>query len=209
MIQAGKFYQCFVSIKRNLNFYIQIYIGAAHARREVVQFGLEGNHEHYHYCDFDRLLTWIKTDIDELRQVIRDIQSSDFLVLGRTEQAFQTHPKEWIETERITNKIFSLEIGRQMDITAGSCAFTKRCAEYILRYSEAAMTDAEWPMIAWRIAEAEVDVCHLDGLTYLEVFNNINHDIPESERWLGRLRLSYVISETVLKTGKLHVSKNS
>jgi hypothetical protein len=56
----------------------------------------------------------------ELKNVVQDIPNYHYLILGRTERALKTHPVEWIETEKITNKIFSLEIGQDVDVTAGS-----------------------------------------------------------------------------------------
>ncbi|KGX85833.1 GNAT family N-acetyltransferase [Pontibacillus marinus] len=176
--------------------------GAAHARREVIQFGLEGDNHYYHYCDFDRLLTWIEKDKTELKEVIGDIPNHDFLVLGRTKEAFDSHPTEWRETENITNKIFSLELGQQMDITAGTCAFSRECSRYIQKYSEAAMTDAEWPMIVHRIAGMKVNERLVNGLAYLKDINGENKEVSDSQKWVNRLKLSYIISETAISTGK-------
>ena len=97
--------------------------GAAQARREVVKFGLTGQSQHFHYCDFDRLLIWSKNHLDELKNIVPVMPNHDYLILGRTERAMNTHPMEWIETEKITNKICSLELGKEVDITAGSCSF--------------------------------------------------------------------------------------
>lgn len=176
--------------------------GAAQARREVVKFGLTGKSEYFHYCDFDRLLTWSKHHLDELKEIVSDIPNHDYLILGRTKRAMETHPLEWIETEKITNTICSLELGKNVDITAGSCAFSEKSAEFINRYSKEKMTDAEWAMIAHRLAEVEVDFCPVEGLEYDEQINGIERKLPESEKWLSRLKLSLIISESAIKTGK-------
>lgn len=34
--------------------------GAVDARRKVAEFGLTGSSTYFHYCDFNRLLTWAK-----------------------------------------------------------------------------------------------------------------------------------------------------
>lgn len=69
-------------------------------------------------------------------------------------------------TEKITNKIFTLEFGSQeeIDVTAGSCGLTKSSLLAILNQSKAAMTDAEWPMIIKRRERGKVGFIKVDGL---------------------------------------------
>ncbi|CEG26283.1 hypothetical protein [Bacillus sp. B-jedd] len=176
--------------------------GAAEARREAVKFGLNGKSDFFHYCDFDRLLTWSKSYFRELKKIVSTIPSHDYLILGRTERAMNTHPPEWIETEKITNKVCSLELGMDVDITAGSCSFSRNAAEYINTHSCEKMTDSEWAMIAQRIAKLKVGYTEVDGLEYHEETNGINRDISESDKWLGRLKLAFIISEAAIRTGK-------
>lgn len=51
--------------------------GAAHARREVLKFGLHGSNQHFHYCDFDRLLTWTDKYDYELKDIVDEIPRYD------------------------------------------------------------------------------------------------------------------------------------
>lgn len=69
-------------------------------------------------------------------------------------------------TEKITNKIFTLEFGSQeeIDVTAGSRGLTKSSLLAILNQSKAAMTDAEWPMIIKRRERGKVGFIKVDGL---------------------------------------------
>lgn len=177
--------------------------GAAYARREALKFALEGNSQHYHYCDLDRILTWGKHHLTELKTVVENLPNHDYLIIGRTDKAMNTHPIEWVETEKITNIIFSLELGKEVDVTAGSCAFSRISAEFINKYSKEKMTDAEWPMIVARIAKRQVDYCSVEGLEYQEEINGLNRNISDSDKWFSRLRLSLVISETAMKVGKI------
>lgn len=176
--------------------------GAAQARREVVKFGLGGSNEYYHYCDFDRILTWIEKYPNELSSIVKEISKWDYTILGRTERAFNTHPIEWIQTEKVTNKIFSLELGQEADVTAGSCSFSRISGEYINTYSKDKMTDAEWPMIIHRIARLKIGYKAVEGLEYDEDTNGNSRKISESEKWFSRVRLCYIISESAMKTGK-------
>lgn len=176
--------------------------GAAYARRESVNFGLSGKADFFHYCDFDRLLTWMSKHPNELKEIVKEVADYSYIILGRTERAFYTHPIEWIETEKITNKIFSLEFGQDVDITAGSCSFSRVSAEYINKYSKDSMTDAEWPMIIHRIAKSKVGWKAVNGLEYHDEVNGYNSIKNETDEWFGRLRLSYIISESAIKTGR-------
>lgn len=176
--------------------------GAAHARREVLKFGLTGCNQYFHYCDFDRLLTWGDKYAKELKKIVFEIANYDYLILGRTERAFNTHPIEWVETEKITNKIFSLELGQEADITAGSCGFSRSSAELVEKYSKDKMTDAEWPMIVHRIGKLKVGYKAVEGLEYREEVNGYTREVNQSEKWFGRVKLCYIISESAINTGK-------
>ncbi|GAA0339900.1 hypothetical protein GCM10008967_32850 [Bacillus carboniphilus] len=176
--------------------------GAAHARREVLQFGLSGESQFFHYMDFDRLLTWSNNHLGELRDVVEEMPKHKYLIIGRTARAMKTHPTEWIETEKVTNKICSLELGKTVDITAGSCSFSRSNAELIHAYSKEKMTDAEWAMSAYRVGKCDISYMAVDGLEYHEEINGVTRDLTETEKWLGRLRLSLIISETAYSVGK-------
>ncbi|MFD1737628.1 hypothetical protein ACFSCX_13860 [Bacillus salitolerans] len=180
-------------------------LGAAHARREAVKFGLGGTSSHFHYCDFDRLLTWAQNHLNELKKTVQLLHQFDYLIIGRTKRAFATHPIEWIETEKITNKICSLELGREVDITAGSCSFSRVAGEYIQQHSKEKMTDVEWPMIVHRIANLEVGYHAVEGLEYHEKINSVNTQVNDTEAWLSRLKLSLIISETAYNVGKKRI----
>jgi hypothetical protein len=176
--------------------------GAADARRKALEFGLNGESKFYHYCDFDRLLTWAGKYPNELKDIVKKIYKHDYLILGRSQRAFNTHPIEWIETEKISNRICSLELGQEVDITAGSCGFSKVCGEYINKYSKDKMTDSEWPMIIHRIAKLKVDYRSAEGLEYHDEINGYSRIITDTDKWFARLRLAYIISESAINTGK-------
>lgn len=64
------------------------------------------------------------------------------------------------------------------------------------------MTDAEWAMIVHRIAKLKVDYSSVEGLEYHDETNGVTRVMSDSEKWLGRLKLSLIISETAHKTGR-------
>lgn len=176
--------------------------GAAHARREVLTFGLQGKADYFHYCDYDRLITWALKYPIELKQFATELPNYDYSILGRTKRAFATHPPEWQETEQISNRIFSLEFDRSVDIAAGSCSFSRRSAQKIANNSTAEMTDAEWPMIIHRLTPYSITYQEMDGLEYNDEINGIIADKSESERWLSRIKLCYQIAYSAIHTGK-------
>lgn len=49
----------------------------------------------------------------ELNTFIQNIVDVDYLIIGRTDRAFQTHPEEWQVTETVSNKIMSLQLGNK------------------------------------------------------------------------------------------------
>lgn len=173
--------------------------GAANARREVLKFGLSGEEQNFHYCDFDRILTWIDNYYLELIDIVNSVHNHNYLILGRTPRAFNTHPIEWIETEKITNKIFSIETGLNADITAGSCGFSRECGKCISENSQDKMTDGEWPMIVYKIMKKNLSYKAVEGLEYIEDVNGYSKSVEDSYKWYIRLKLSYIISESIMK----------
>jgi hypothetical protein len=176
--------------------------GAAAARRSILQLVQHTGHAHFHYCDLDRMVTWCLSYPEEFEKVKERIRTFDYLIIGRTEAAFRSHPAAWRETEKITNKIFTLEFGSrdEIDVTAGSCGLNKAGLLKIAGQSKAAVTDAEWPMIIKRMEKGKVGFMKVNGLMYREDINHSEQNKTEAERWLSRLRLSYLISETAVHT---------
>jgi hypothetical protein len=172
------------------------HIGAS--RRRALELGLEHKGiQHFHYCDFDRLLHWTLHYPDELNGIVtHTIPQSDFLVIGRTPRAFDTHPPAQQETEELTNQVFSFVFGQTMDVTAGSCSASRPAAEQILRLSTASSnaTDTEWPLIIHRLTgpELQVDYVEVQGLEFeTPTFfgNKTFQRADRAENWLRRVRL--------------------
>lgn len=176
--------------------------GAADARRKTLMYALDNmkTTQQIMYCDFDRLLTWIKYDKEELTNLVnranQDVDT-DYLIVGRTKKAFATHPSSWRDTEVITNKMSELAFGiEQLDITAGAAIFTIESGEKIAKMSKHSHTDCEWPKIifdaALRIGETKVN-----GLCYMEI--NSDNTNCNLESYAQRLELSKKITLSFLK----------
>ncbi len=137
-------------------------------RHLALRRALELPASHIHYCDFDRLLRWVETRPEEWERTVAAVEHSDCLIIGRTAQAYQTHPQALIQTEKISNAVVSHLLGRKLDLLAGSRGFSRRAAQFLLAHSPAGRavgTDAEWPVLLHR-AGFELDYVEVDGLDW-------------------------------------------
>lgn len=122
------------------------------------------------YCDFDRLVHWIKNYKEELETILKTDLSFPYIALGRTKRAWQTHPTAMVEIEKPENQtlaqVFSLS--DDIDFTAGSCLMTREAAEIILKYSvePTNATDLEWPAIIYRYLHIIPQCILTEGLEF-------------------------------------------
>lgn len=176
--------------------------GAADARRNVLKFALSETKtaQLIMYCDFDRIITWLKLCPKELMEVINQFNSNfdkDYLVVGRTEKAFDTHPSSWKDTERITNKMSALAFKiENLDITAGAALFTFHAGKRITTFSKHSHTDCEWPKIIYD-SSGMIGEIKVDGLSYLEI--NSSHTTSDIQEYYERLVLSEKITSILLE----------
>jgi len=134
----------------------------------ALQKALSGGAGSLQYADLDRLLRWAETRPQELRAAVENIRGRDCLIFGRSAAAYQTHPQCLVRTEAISNRVVSYLLGRSMDVSAGSKAFSRRAAEFILansRPGRALGTDAEWPLLLYR-GGFRIDYQEVDGLDW-------------------------------------------
>lgn len=137
-------------------------------RHAAVEKLLETAASHVHYADMDRALRWIETQPNELRRIAEVVQTTDCLIIGRTEKAFQTHPQAFRQTESIVNLVFSSLLGQPVDLGGGSRGFSRQAVQFLIDNSPAGHaigTDAEWPVLLHR-AGFSVDYLAVDGLDW-------------------------------------------
>ncbi|OFI49090.1 hypothetical protein BG261_04245 [Floricoccus tropicus] len=173
--------------------------GAAHARRSVLNFVAElDSSEDIMYCDFDRVLTWIKMFPEELEVITNKKLNSDYVVLGRTKEAFESHPESWQATEAITNKISSKYFGiNDLDITAGASIMSAYAASMIAHKSSHSHTDCEWPYLVKK-AGYLIGSKKVNGLLYMDI-NSVNFPEEEAKEYFSRLELSQKILSVLFK----------
>ncbi len=137
-------------------------------RRAALELAMRTECSHYHFCDYDRILHWMKHYPEEIRAVVHVIPQYDFLILGRSERALESHPEIQVATERVSNAVFSAEYGATTDITAAARGISREAAGLILRFSTApdVGVDAEWPLIVQRHSDLRRGYLEVEGLEF-------------------------------------------
>jgi hypothetical protein len=184
---------------------IAVGAGLGLARSQAVALALKSQASHVMYCDCDRVLHWAEYYPDELAGVAERLIENDFTVLGRTKQAFATHPQVQRDTEAIINKVFHLVSGWDWDVGAGARGLSRRAVETILAgcQDENLSNDVSWPLFLR--AQGGFSFCHIhtEGLefettdrykTEVEVAGDreawIEQFDADPQRWLERLDLA-------------------
>jgi hypothetical protein len=191
-------------------------VGVQHitdSRRRVLKASIEHGSDFTHLVDMDRVLHWALSYPEELGKVAASIPGHDFLVLGRTRRAMDTHPRNQTETEALANKVFSLILGRDMDITAASRGISREAAETILRYSRGRFfdSDSEWPTILHCLGY-EIGYAEVEGLEWETHLKRRMMTLPDGrtldskeyyeenpESWVYRLMIAHRIAKVAYR----------
>jgi hypothetical protein len=184
------------------------------SRRRVLKAGLDSGSKFMHVIDMDRLLHWAKHYPEELKEITNVIPSHKFLIIGRTDRAFSTHPRNQVETEALANKVFSLIYGKDIDITAASRGLSQEATEIILKSSKGSYfdSDSEWPTLLLT-AGVEIGYVKAEGLEWETRLKRQEMTLPDGKRvdvkkyyesnpesWVYRAMLAYRIAKTALNT---------
>lgn len=138
----------------------------AHSRVAALRAACATDATHLHYCDMDRLIRWIETRPDELRQTVEAIPAADCLILGRTPAAYASHPEAMLATERVINEVASYLLDLPVDICAGSKGLSLRLVRFLLPQLPAdGWGDVSWATLARR-AGFTLSYRAADGLDY-------------------------------------------
>jgi hypothetical protein len=138
-------------------------------RRDSLDLALRWGASYIHLCDWDRLLHWAEFHPDELCEVVAAIPSYDFLIMGRTTQAFSSHPRVQRDTETLINHVFGLSWGQPLDITAGARGLSRRAARALIDLPDPEPTagnDGAWPLYLARDPELVIGYAATDGLEW-------------------------------------------
>ncbi len=130
--------------------------------------GLASGAEHLHLCDFDRALHWMARFPDEVHAMLADVPLYDFLIMGRSARAWETHPPVQKVTEDLTNLVFAKIYGEEVDIAGGSRGLSRQAARLLSIHSreETVGVDGEWPILLKRFPELKRGYRAYDGLEF-------------------------------------------
>jgi hypothetical protein len=160
-------------------------------RRAAVQRALELDAPTIMYCDCDRILHWATDYADELRRVALRIAAHDCTVLGRTQRAFDSHPRVQRDTEAIVNHVFGLVSGAAWDVTAAARGLSQRAARAIVEGCDdhGISVDVSWPLFLQRAGTFTLAYIATDGLAY-ETADRYHAAVMAGggrEHWIARL----------------------
>ena len=117
---------------------------------------IRSNVDRIFYCDLDRALHWIKAYPNELRTLAESFTQNDFVLIGRTKRAFETHPETQTLTEGIGNTLTSKVLGfpETRDILGTTWILTPTLAKKVIELKQMNQFSfyAEWPITLWRSA---------------------------------------------------------
>lgn len=142
------------------------------SRKIALNNALKTKLKYFFHIDFDRLLFWLEKFPIELFRTLIKIEALDintYLVIGRTKQAWDTHPKIQQIPEEKTNKAISKKIKKKVDVTPGCRAFDQKIAQLIIKKSSAiksGVSDTEWLMIAYTCGKSSIKTIKVNGLSY-------------------------------------------
>jgi SAM-dependent methyltransferase len=134
----------------------------------ALKHSLDHPGEYIHYADLDRLLRWVETKPAEWQKTLAEFQDWDYLIIGRSQQAYDTHPQALIQTEAISNLVVSYFLGRPVDVSAGSKGFSRGAVEFLMAHIQplrAIGADAEWTILLQR-AGFRIGQLAVDGLDW-------------------------------------------
>lgn len=140
--------------------------------------------------DFDRLIHWINTYPEELTNILQNNINVEYLHIGRTTRAFNTHPKTQKETEIIVNEFGSKILGFEdtKDLISVCYIFTKDLGEKILKINNFTKTGfyGSWPIYFWNFANTKSYI-EVEGHEW-ETPDRFKKEIDENPQWLEQFQ---------------------
>jgi len=204
------------------NIHVVVSPESSHSRYLTLQRALDTSASYIHYADMDRLLRWVETRPQELRQTLEALQRSDCLIIGRTDTAFGTHPQSMQQTEDLVNRVFAYFLGQTFDLCAGSRSFSRDAAQFIITHSAPGRwIDAEWAVLLHRM-DFRMDQIRVEGLDWETADRYRSHAADtdtqrqlaqqydrDPEHWALRVKIARDMIETGLAAIKLPLPNTS
>lgn len=160
-------------------------------RRAVVGQALALGAQQLVFCDFDRVLHWAEFHPAELANMLAQLPANDFTVFGRTQAAFDSHPRCQRDTEAIINTVFASASGMAWDTGAGARGMSRRAAEALLAGcdDESVGVDVTWPLFLLRRGGFDLTYVPTHGMEF-ETADRYGDQVAELggvQAWIDRL----------------------
>lgn len=156
-----------VSSLKTLGFSLIVSGDYGEARVGVLKKALKSESEYFFFCDFDKILHWIKVERSELKDLLKDKPKKDFVSFGRSESVFNTYPDSWQKPESITNYLVSRILGFNIDVCTSVCVLNIEAAEIVVKLSKEKDWGScvEWPLLVYK-AGLSIGCQEFAGLTW-------------------------------------------
>lgn len=189
-----------------------------YARRRSLEMALQLPHETILYCDFDRILHWAAFYPDELQDTLAQIPHYDFTVIGRTQRAYDSHPRIQRDTEVVVNHVFGLVSGHFWDVTAATRGLSRQAAQALVNGSrdDHISVDASWPLFILQNQALQVHYLETEGMEFetadrfgdeVETLGGVSQWMEQRldlnpREWFHRLQLACIEVEAMLDYSK-------
>jgi hypothetical protein len=146
------------------------------------------------YTDFDRLVHWVMRFPEELAQIITSQLNNEFVLIGRTARAFNTHPETQRSTEQLANTFGSqiLNVAKTIDLVSACWMAKKPLIEKGLSFETTTSRGfyAMWPIHFWTLAKIPHYV-EVEGMEW-ETPDRYQKEITELgyDHWLEQFQTS-------------------
>lgn len=129
------------------------------ALKTTIEYINDSESQRIFHIDFDRLIHWINTYPEELTNILNNNINEEYIHIGRTTRAFNTHPKTQKETEIIVNEFGSKILGFEdtKDLISVCYIFSKNLGKKILKINNFTTTGfyGSWPIYFWKFARSK------------------------------------------------------
>ena len=161
------------------------------ARRAAVELGLQFDQPFILHCDCDRVLHWAERYPEELARVAARVADYDLTVIGRTQRAFDSHPRIQRDTEAIVNRVFAMTSRQAWDVTAATRGLSRRAAQAILAHCPDVQvsTDVSWTLFLRGSGGYTLGYVETEGMEF-ETPDRYADQIAQAgglERWMEQL----------------------
>jgi len=189
------------------------YLLLGRPRRAVLELALQLDAQLLVLCDFDRMIHWATQHPTELAQVVAQLAAHDFTVLGRTDRAFNSHPRVQRDTETIINSLYATVSGFSWDVTAAARGLSRRATTAILAGcpDETIGIDVAWPLFLQHSGGFSLGYIATEGLEF-ETADRYGDEIAaiggiaswlaqldaDPRQWIQRLDMARVEVEALL-----------